>query len=57
MILANTTLRLEVALPLPEMINVSWKEDLGFDDLDALDVIKETEFSRIKELTQTGPRS
>lgn len=48
---------LEVALPLPEMINISWKDDLGFDDLEALDVIKESEFSRVKDLTQSNHRS
>ena len=47
----------EVASPLPEMQNVNWKEDLGFEDLDALDLISEGEFSRIRELTQAGPRS
>ena len=45
---------LEVACPLPEMLNVDWVKDLGFDDLEALDPIDEGEFSRIRSLT-TGP--
>ncbi len=48
---------IEVASPLPEMLNIDWQKDLGFEDLDALDVIDETEFSRVKELTQAAPRS
>ena len=48
----------EVASPLPEMLNVNWVEDLGFEDLaDALDVIGELEFDRIRELTQGVARS
>ncbi len=47
----------EVACPLPEMLNVSWKNDLGFDDLEALDMIEEHEFFRVRELTQGVPRS
>lgn len=48
---------IEVASPLPEMQNVSWVEDLGFPDLEALDVIDEHEFSRIRDLTQTQIKS
>lgn len=40
----------ECANPLPEMLNVNWIEDLGFEDFEALDMIKETEFSRIKNI-------
>lgn len=40
----------ECANPLPEMLNVNWIEDLGFEDFEALDMIKETEFSRIKDI-------
>lgn len=47
----------EVASPLPEMQNISWVEDLGFEDLDALDLIEEHEFRRVKDLTQGGSRS
>lgn len=47
----------EVASPLPEMMNVDWKEDLGFEDLEALDLIDEREFSRVKELTAGGQKS
>jgi hypothetical protein len=40
----------ECANPLPEMLNVNWLEDLGFEDFEALDLIKEIEFSRIKDI-------
>ena len=40
----------EVVSPLPEMKNVNWIEDLGFSDLEVLDFISESEFTRIKEL-------
>jgi hypothetical protein len=40
----------ECANPLPEMLNVNWIEDLGFEDFEALDMIKESEFSRIKNI-------
>ena len=43
---------LEVASPLPEMLNVDWLNDLGFEDMDALDLIDENEFHRIRVLTQ-----
>jgi hypothetical protein len=43
---------LEVASPLPEMQNVDWLNDLGFEDMDALDLIDENEFQRIRVLTQ-----
>ena len=47
----------EVASPLPEMQNVDWVKDLGFEDMDALDVIDETEFSRIRDLTKGVAKS
>ena len=47
----------EVASPLPEMQNVDWVKDLGFEDMDALDVIDENEFSRIRDLTKGGASS
>jgi hypothetical protein len=47
----------EVASPLPEMQNVDWLKDLGFEDMDALDVIDELEFARIRELTQASTKS
>ena len=47
----------EVAAPLPEMLNVDWHKDLGFQDKDALDQIDEAEFSRVKDLTTAGGRS
>ncbi len=40
----------EVVSPLPEMKDVSWTADLGFEDLEALDIIKRIEFERIKAL-------
>jgi len=42
----------EIAAPLPEMHNVDWREDLGFEDLEALDVIQEDEFLRVRGLTE-----
>lgn len=42
----------EVVSPLPEMVEVSWLKDLGFEDWEALDIIKEFEFNRVKELLQ-----
>lgn len=41
----------EVVSPMPEMCNVSWLEDLGFEDLEVLDLIKPHEFQRVKALT------
>ena len=40
----------EVVTPLPEMHNISWIEDLGFEDLEVLDKVGEVEFDRIKGL-------
>ena len=40
-----------VVSPLPEMKNVHWIEDLGFEDLDVLDKITPIEFARVKEAT------
>ena len=40
----------EIVTPLPEMHNVNWLKDLGFEDLEALDQIEEWEFKRIKSL-------
>ncbi len=42
----------EVVAPLPEMLQISWMEDLGFKDWEALDVISESEFERVKNLIQ-----
>ena len=47
----------EVASPLPEMLNVSWQKDLGFEDLEALDVIPELEFDRVRDMTKGHERS
>ena len=48
---------IEVVSPLPEMQNIGWIKDLGFEDMEALDVIDENEFRRVRELTQSGIRS
>ena len=43
----------EVASPLPEMIGVHWVKDLGFDDEnEALEAVPQTEFERVKELSE-----
>jgi hypothetical protein len=39
------------------MHNVNWKQDLGFEDMDALDMIDEREFDRVKELTTGTQKS
>ena len=40
----------EVVTPLPEMENVSWQKDLGFDDFGDLDEISKYDFERVKEM-------
>ena len=47
----------ECAAPLPEMLNVHWINDLGFEDFEALDMIKEVDFSRIKDIASGVDRS
>ena len=37
-----------VVSPLPEMLNIGWIDDLGFDDLEVLDFIDEIEYEHIK---------
>ena len=44
----------EFVSPLPEMLNVHWIEDLGFEDFEALDMIKEFDFQRIKDVSHSG---
>jgi hypothetical protein len=44
-----------VVSPLPEMRNVHWIEDMGFEDLEVLDFINETEYLRIKEAYSRHP--
>ncbi len=44
----------EFVSPLPEMLRVHWIEDLGFEDFEALDVIKEYDFQRIKDIAAAG---
>ena len=36
-----------VSCPLPEMNNIDWFLDLGFEDLEALDLISQDEFERV----------
>jgi hypothetical protein len=38
----------EVVSPLPEMRNIDWIEDLGFEDFSTLEMIDEDHFSHIK---------
>ncbi len=38
-----------VVTPMPEMLDVNWMEDLGFEDLEALDSVSEREFKRVRE--------
>ena len=40
----------ECVSPLPEMLHVHWINDLGFEDFEALDMVMENEFSRIKDI-------
>ena len=40
----------EVVTPMPELVNVNWFKDLGYDSLDILDIVKEADFKRIKGL-------
>ncbi len=47
----------EIVSPLPEMQNVNWQKDLGFEDMEALDSIDEIEFERIRDLTQLKSKS
>mgnify|MGYP003338268789 CR=1 FL=1 len=44
-----------VVSPLPEMKNVHWIEDMGFEDLEVLDFINESEYLRIKEALSRHP--
>lgn len=47
----------EFVSPLPEMLNVHWIDDLGFEDFEALDMIKEFDFQRIKDVSHSGSES
>jgi len=38
----------QVVSPLPEMQNVDWINDLGFEDFEALDAITERDFEDIR---------
>lgn len=45
----------EIVTPLPEMHNVNWIDDLGFDDLnEVLDSVEEYEFLRVKDILEKG---
>lgn len=43
----------EIVTPLPEMQNVDWIKDLGFENMDELDMIEEKDFMRIKKLSDS----
>ena len=43
----------EVVTPLPEMHDVDWIKDLGFNDMEELDIIPEQDFFRIKKLSDS----
>lgn len=47
----------EVVNALPEMQNVDWIKDLGFEDMEILDEIEEKEFLRIKNFCRKKERS
>ena len=47
----------EIVTPLPEMHHVNWIQDLGFEDLDALDLVEEGEFLEIKQATKNPLQS
>lgn len=40
-----------IVSPLPEMNNVDWIQDLGFEDMEILDTVSKTEFEQVKKLT------
>jgi hypothetical protein len=42
-----------IATPLPEMINVGWLSDLGFEDFADLETVEEREFKHVKKLTHS----
>ena len=42
----------EVSSPLPEMRNIDWIDDLGFEDLETLEIITEDHYNDIKELVE-----
>ncbi len=41
---------LEIACQCPEMLNVHWLNDLGYEDYELLETVRELDFARIKEL-------
>ncbi len=40
----------EIVTPLPEMHNIDWIQDLGFENLELLDLIQREDFERVKDL-------
>lgn len=46
----------QVATPLPEMKDVNWINDLGFDDFEVLDMMTAQDFEFVKGLTQTSQK-
>ncbi|MEI8026507.1 MAG: hypothetical protein WCI18_09170 [Pseudomonadota bacterium] len=51
----------EIVTPLPDMVQVDWLRDLGFEDLEALEEIEKRSFDRIRachpSFTKTPPPS
>lgn len=41
---------IEIACLCPEMLNVHWLNDLGYEDYELLETVRELDFARIKEL-------
>ena len=44
----------EVASELPEMLNINWFNDLGFEDLETLDKVPEGDFKRVSDLASAS---
>ncbi|MDD9951215.1 MAG: hypothetical protein OXT67_06570 [Zetaproteobacteria bacterium] len=47
----------EIVTPLPDMSEVNWITDLGFEDFEALEKISQADFDRIKQLTLSSNSS
>ena len=45
-----------VVSPLPEMNGVNWLTDLGFEDMEILDPVKQSEFERIREMLPSNKK-
>ena len=42
-----------IVSPLPEMKNVHWIDDLGFEDMEVLEQISQTEFESVKSFNKS----